>query len=305
MKRLVIALIVVAIALVIFTAWWKISLSGVSPSDQKLQTFTIARGDGVREIAKKLHDQGLIRDQVVFFLLVKKEGLEKNIQAGSFELSPAMNLYDLTQKLTVGTEDVWVTIPEGWRSEEILEYLEKQGFNTVGLSWKTDEGKLFPDTYRVPKQITTEEIHQLLKKTFIKKVDNVSDQNLILASLVEREAKKESDRPLVASVLKNRLDAGMALDVDATIQYILGKPGNWWPKEVLLDDLKIKSPYNTYLNSGLPPGPICNPGLSSIKAALSPAQTDYLYYLSDKSGTIHFAKTLQEHNSNVAKYLNQ
>lgn len=288
------------------SVWWKIFLSPVNPDDQKPQTFVIAKGDGVREIAKKLRDENLIRDQVAFFLLIKyKLGIEKNIQAGSFQLSPAMSAQELAQRLTVGTEDLWITIPEGWRSEEILDYLQKQGLETSGQKWQADEGKLFPDTYRIPKQMNIDAVHQLFKNTFVQKVGTISAQNIILASLIEREAKKEVDRPLIASVIKNRLEAGMALDIDATIQYAVGRvPGDgWWKKELTVDDLKIKSPYNTYLNPGLPPGPICNPGLSSIQAAIYSAKTDYLFYLSDKQETIHYARTLSEHNVNVAKYL--
>lgn len=297
MKRVVITAVVTVVITAIFIFWWRWSLSPVNPADTKVQPFSISRGDDVREIANKLRNQGLIRNKVTFFLIVKKIGIEKKIQAGSFELSPSLSTYNIAQELTRGTEDVWITIPEGLRSEEILESLGRTG------DWHSDEGYLFPDTYRVPKQASTEEIRHLFKKTFAAKVGSVSSQTVILASLVEREAKHESDRPLVAGVLKNRLDSGIALGVDATIQYILGKPGNWWPKEILLDDLKIKSPYNTYLNPGLPPGPICNPGLSSIKAAQNPTPTDYLFYLSDNTGTIHYAKTLSEHNTNISKYL--
>lgn len=293
MKRIGTLFLVLLLLGAFFLAWWKVTLSAVNSFDTQARPFVVARGDGVREIAKKLRDQGLIRDQVAFFLLVKRLGIEKNIQAGSYKLSPAMPVHTIAQKLTLGTEDVWITIPEGWRSEQILEYLGKIG------NWKQDEGKYFPDTYLIPKQMALEDIRQLMLKTFVQKVGEVSSQTLILASLVEREARKEIDRPLVASVLKNRLEAGMALDVDATVQYALG----FWKKDLTTEDLKIKSPYNTYLNPGLPPGPICNPGLSSIKAAQNSAQTDYLYYLSDKTGTIHYARTLSEHNTNVAKYL--
>lgn len=297
MKRLFIAFVTIITVIIVSVFWWKISLTPVNSSDTKLRTFNVLKGDGVREITNALRDQGLIRNKIALFLLIKKLGIEKNIQAGSFQLAPSMSAYDLVQKLTLGTEDIWITIPEGWRSEQILEYLGQKG------NWKIDEGYLFPETYRLPKQMPLEDIRSLLKKTFLEKVGTISVQDLVLASLIEREAKTETDRPLVASVLKNRLDAGMSLDVDATIQYILGKPGDWWPKEVLLDDLKIKSPYNTYLNPSLPPAPICNPGLSAIKAARSPAKTDYLYYISDKSGVMHYAKTLSDHNANVAKYL--
>lgn len=303
MKRLPAAFLVLLLIGAFLFAWWKITLAPTNPYDTQSRPFVITQGDGVRDIAKKLRDQGLIRDQVSFFLLVKRLGIEKNIQAGSYQLSPAMPVHEIAQKLTVGTEDLWITVPEGWRSEEILEYLGEQGFNVQAANWQNDEGHLFPDTYLIPKKDSAEKLRVLFTKTFAQKADGVSGEALIMASLIEREARKESDRPLVASVLMNRLQAGMALDVDATVQYALGKPGNWWKKDLTVDDLKVKSPYNTYLNPGLPPGPIANPGLSAIKAAQNPAQTDYLFYLTDKQGTMHYAKTLQEHNANVAKYL--
>lgn len=306
MKRVTAVLVVLAAVLISFFVWWKVSLLPVNPQDTKLQAFIIAKGDGVREIAKKLRDQGLIRDQIAFFALVKwRLGIDKNIQAGSYRLTPSLSLYDLASKLTSGTEDLWITIPEGWRSEEILEYLKAQGFNVDDANWGPEEGKLFPDTYLIPKQMTISAVHDLLRQTFDTRTAGltITPQTLILASIVEREARHADDRPLVASVLLNRLNIGMKLDVDATVQYVVGKSGDWWPKQLSLADLKVKSLYNTYTNNGLPPAPISNPGLSAINAALHPAQTDYLYYLSDKAGTIHYARTLDEHNSNVAKYL--
>lgn len=305
LKRLLLAIGLALLLAIIAISWWKISISSVNPKNTSSQSFIIAKGDGVREIARKLKDAGLVRDQVAFFILIKKLNIERNIQAGSFKLSPAMSAYDVALKLTRGTEDVWVTIPEGWRSEEILEYLATQGFNTKDVDWRADEGKLFPDTYLIPKESSASAIHDLLRRTFDAKTAGlkIDRQTLILASLVEREAKFAADRPLVASVLLNRLNIGMKLDVDATVQYTLGKPGNWWPKDLTLDDLKIKSPYNTYLNAGLPPSPIANPGLSVINAVISAPRTDYLYYVSDKTGHLHFASTLDAHNANVAKYI--
>ena len=131
------------------------------------------------------------------------------------------------------------------------------------------------------------------------------DQVVILASLVEREARTDANRAKVADVLIKRFKSGMALDVDATVQYILGKQkdGGWWKRELTLEDIKTKSPYNTYQNSDLPPGPICNPSLSAIKSVIYPEANPYYFYITDKQGVMHYAKTLEEHNQNVAKYL--
>jgi UPF0755 protein len=132
------------------------------------------------------------------------------------------------------------------------------------------------------------------------------DQTITLASLVEREGRTDADRPMIAGILLNRLHQKMPLQVDATLQYALGYQPfekSWWKKELTDDDKKINSAYNTYANPGLPPGPIANPGLASIKAAIYPTATDYLYYLHDSTGAIHYAKTVEEHNANVRKYL--
>ena len=129
---------------------------------------------------------------------------------------------------------------------------------------------------------------------------------VIIASLIEREARFSEDRPLISSVLHNRLSIGMKLDIDATVQYALGyheDKKNWWKKGLTLKDLEINSPFNTYTNPGLPPKPIANPGLASLQAALDPANTEYLYYISDKTGHNHYAKTLLEHNANIKRYL--
>ena len=298
MKRLGIFLVGLTALLIAAVFWWKVSLTPVNPANRQTQTFIVARGDGVREVSKKLKDTGLIHDQIAFFLLVKKMGIEKNIQAGSFQLSPSLSSYEIANRLTVGTEDVWITIPEGWRSEEIIKYLQEQNIPGPEVGWN-EEGKYFPETYLVPKQMTIEEVRNLMRRTFEVKVPETTQDQLIVASLVEREAKRSQDRPLIAGVIYNRLQVGMKLDIDATIQYALGS----WKKDLTLEDLQIKSLYNTYTNLGLPPAPICNPGLASIEAAINPAQTDYLYYMHDKNGVAHFAATIEEHNANVAKYL--
>jgi UPF0755 protein len=291
LKRLWFSLGLLAILIFGFVVWWKISLSPFS-ADKKTKTFIVEKGDGIKEVSVRLREANLVRSKIAFFLW-ERFFVKKTLQAGTFELSPSMDAPEIANRLTLGQEDVWITIPEGWRSEQILTLLNKTG------DWKADEGKYFPETYRVPKDIDLEALRQLMLKTFSQKAPNITKDQLIVASLIEREAKNSTDRPLIASVVYNRLGAGMSLDIDATIQYALGV----WKKDLTLEDLKIKSPYNTYINVGLPPSPICNPGLASIQAAISPAKSDYLFYIHDSSGTAHFAKTLDQHNANVAKYL--
>lgn len=311
MKRLGFATVVFLAGLVLAVGWWKHSLSPVDNINRSTKTFVVNKGDGVKEISVNLKNAGLIRDQVSFFLL-ERFFIKNSPQAGNFQLSPSMSAQEVAEKLTVGTQDVWVTIPEGWRSEEIKDFLIKKlpaiaadpMFKTV--SWREYEGKLFPDTYLVPTEIGSSKFLGLMLENFSQKVNfPVTQEQLIIASMVEREARREQDRPLVASVITNRLEIGMKLDIDATVQYAVGQTqkDGWWKQELTIDDLAIKSLYNTYTNPGLPPGPICNPGLSAISAAANPAKSDYLYYVADKKGITHFARSLEEHNANIAKYL--
>ena len=177
-----------------------------------------------------------------------------------------------------------------------------------------NEGYLFPDTYLIPKDADIDKVISIMRNNFNSKIAEAGisgdDPNLaryvIIASLIEREAKHDADRSLVSSVINNRLRIGMKLDIDATIQYALGYQENekrWWKKSLTREDLRLESPYNTYLNNGLPHLPISNPGIVAIKAALNPADTDYLYYVSDSSGKNHYAQTIEGHNANIKTYL--
>lgn len=324
MKKRFLVLIIVLLAFGVGAFfWWKTSLMPVNPADKSIKTFVVNKGSNLKETIKSLHDQGLIRDQIAFFLLIKKMDLERRVQAGSFKLSPSLSAFDLANKLTVGTEDRWITILEGWRSEEILEYLQNEQIDSGNWTvqsqaklWANDEGKLFPDTYLIPKEASIDYVHKLLTKTFEQRITDqmrkdasasglTVDQVVILASLVEREARTDESRAMVADVILKRLKNRMALDIDASVQYSLGKQanGSWWKKELTLDDVKLKVPYNTYQNPGLPPGPICSPSLSAIKSVIYPTSNPYYFYITDKQGVMHYAKTLEEHNVNVSKYL--
>lgn len=317
MKRLLVASGILIILLIAAIFWWERGLLPLDASNKTSQIFVIKNGEGVREIANNLRAQRLIRDPVVFFLLTKLGGLDKKIQAGDFRLSPSMSAQDVATNLTHGTLDIWVTIPEGLRADEIADIL-KVKIPSYKESWRTEleqnEGYLFPDTYLIPRNADINLVLALLKNNFQKKYDGVKEtkttaltdtQTIILASIIEKETKFAEDRPLVASVFINRLNIGMALGSDPTVMYALGYQANtktWWKKDLTVDDLAINSPYNTRKNPGLPPGPISNPGLSSIDAALNPAKTDYLYFFADKQGHLHFATTLEGHNANIAKY---
>jgi len=286
--------------------------------DQKVKIFVIQKGEATDSIVKKLHKDGFIRSSSAFKLLLYKEGLIGKIQAGDFRLSSTMNAQKIAQELTHGTLDSWITLIEGWRSEEIGSYLVNQGFDIDINYWlsiinhSNFEGFLFPDTYLIPKEASAEAVIKILRDNFDQKIEalvpSIQKSNLdlkeivILASIVEREAKHEEDLSVVAGILIKRWRNDWPLQVDVSVQYIIGKEENWWPK-VKKTDLKVDSSYNTYLYPGLPPAPICNPGFSTIKAVIDSQQSEYWYYLSDKQGQMHYAETLEEHNQNIQKYL--
>lgn len=315
MNKSVIVTILLIAAIGIFAFWWGQGTAPVNSKDNTQKMFVVQQGQSIRDIATSLKNDGLIKDTVVFFLLVKKLGIEGKIQAGTFRLSPSMTTEQIANNLTVGTEDIWVTIPEGKRAEEVAEILEKSLPN-YDSSWKTaliqHEGYLFPDTYLIPATADLPLVVSLMRDTFEEKYKTITNTTgltkkdiVIIASLIEREAKHDNDRPLVSSVIHNRLEIGMALQLDATVQYLLGYQAyekNWWKKAVTLADLTIPSAYNTYKNPGLPPTPIANPGLAALKAAANPATSNYLYYIADKNGINRYAKTLDEHNANIRKF---
>jgi len=300
--------------------WWNDAIAPFDSTDTAPITFSVSKGDNIREIASHLAANRLIRSPIGFYLLVKFMGIERQIQAGEFRLQRTMTSSSIAKELTHGMMDTWVTILEGWRVEEIatklakeLEIPEKEFLSIA------QEGKMFPDTYRVPKDASAGAIVTLLQENFVKKISGkmledaknknmTLDEVLILASIVEREGKTEVDRPVIAGVLLNRLDKGWPLETDATLQYALGyqsKEKTWWKKELTDDDKLVDSPYNTYQNSGLPPGPIANPGIQAIKAVIYPKKTDYMFYLHDAKGNVHYAKTLEEHERNIETYLNR
>lgn len=317
MKRIIAVVILILVFVIISIFWWQKGVLPVNSQNNTPKIFVVKNGQGVREIANNLKQEGLIRDPVVFFLITRKGDLDKKIQAGDFRLNPSMNAYEVAVSLTHGTLDIWVTVPEGYRAEEIADILAEKIPN-YDKNWRQvlnqNEGYLFPDTYLIPRDADINTIISIFKNNFQTKYDsvksiktnNLSDtQTLVLASLVEREAMLEEDRSLVASVIYNRLSIGMKLDIDATLQYALGYQEDdkrWWKKGLTNEDKKINSLYNTYTNPGLPPRPISNPGLSAISAALNPAQTDYLYYITDQNGKNRYATSLEGHNANIEKY---
>ncbi len=307
------------LALVFGNVWWGASVKAVS-GDTSEKDFLIVKGSSASQIGTKLEEEGLIRRSLAFRIYVQITGKSKSIQAGEYSLSPSYSLIKMVDILSKGPIEVWVTIPEGLRREEIADKFaagltkkDKQTFVLEFLaSSKTKEGYLFPDTYLFPKTASASAVVAKMLSTFDQKTaqfqEGISasklslDEIVTLASIIERETKTEAERSVVAGILFNRLDIGMGLQADATVQYAVGTSENWWPV-LTKEDLTNHSPYNSYRFRGLPPTPIANPGLASLRAAIFPQESDYLYYLHDAKGQIYYAATLEEHNENIRKYL--
>ena len=307
---------------------------GSQPRNETM-VIHVDNGDSADTIANKLQQSGVIESARLFRLLTSLMGVGDKLEAGDYEFGKGESTAVIVQRISHGiTAFRSVTIPEGLRSEEIAALLEREGvlpardFTSAlsdgysvsflsGLSpGRTLDGFLFPATYGIPQQLTAHdmvqhmlaafdqryksEIQQLLPSTRLSLLEVVT-----LASIVEREAQVPSERPIIASVFLNRLASGVPLQADPTVQYaIAGDPASvaqygYWKRELTANDLSIDSPYNTYVHPGLPPSPISNPGLSSIRAVLKPAQTDYLYFVARADGSHAFATTLEEHQRNV------
>ncbi len=313
--------LIICIALITVVAVVTLSLGPINSAQTETQSFVVAKGQGTISIGNKLSEAGLIRNPLIFRLVVRQQGLSSQLQSGTFELSPTMSVLQIAQVLTQGTEDLWITVLEGWRTEEIAGMLSRQElplFDEVEFMKlaKPSEGYLFPDTYLVPKQSTAAQLYQLLTTTFDRKIEkglavqlNASQRSMAdvitMASLVQREAQSEEDMRHVAGILWNRYDINMPLQVDATLQYVAitkAESGKWWTPPSAADKA-IVSPYNTYLNTGLPPYPIANPGLTAVKAAAEPIVTEDLFYIHDRQGLIHYATTYEQHQKNIDLYL--
>jgi UPF0755 protein len=301
--------------LVIFVAYLIFYFISPPKSFPQKSSFTIGYGTPLGVISYKLKNEGYIRSRFLFEGLIILKQNEKSISDGEYYFEKPINLIFVALRLTgsnFGLDRLKITIPEGYtrtdiakRCEAVLancsatHFLEK----TIGM-----EGYLFPDTYLLFPSKTEDDLIAKMKLNFENKTKNVFNNNItqseqkdiiIMASILEREANGDEDIKTISGILKNRLRIGMPLQVDATFYYLLGKESS----ELTLSDLKMKSPYNTYVNKGLPPGPIGNPGLKAIEAAMYPSKTDYLYYLHDKKGVVHYAKTNTEHVKNKRLYL--
>lgn len=301
-------------------------------------TFTIYPGESPFSVSERLEEAGLVSSARLFYAYIRYNDLGQKLEAGDYVLSPGMTIPEIAQALQHGKiKEITLTIPEGWRIEQLADYLEKQGIMSAReflASAQRDlwvarydflkevpegaslEGYLFPDTYRLPVPASPQDLITRMLDNFRAKVPPemkarahelgfTLHQVITLASIVEREAVISEERPIIAGVYLNRLRKGMYLQADPTVQYAKGydkATGRWWPSITIEEMSSVQSPYNTFLNPGLPPGPICSPGLDSIKAVLYPAETDYLFFFSRGDGSHVFSKTYEEHLENQKRY---
>ncbi|NMC85900.1 MAG: endolytic transglycosylase MltG [Anaerolineaceae bacterium] len=305
-------------------------------SQSALPSFNIEMGDSVNLIAEKLQAAGLISDASSFRDYLIYKGMDTNILAGTYSFSCALTPVQIAAAIqNPYLENVVFDILPGWRAEEIAAALNRSGIevsaadflavvqNPSGLqlpaylpAGQPLEGFLFPGEYTVPRQISAQQLAQMMIDRFDQEITSTGlnteaslgldfYQKVILASIVQRESYDADERPIIASVFYNRLNSGMKLETDPTVQYALGYSNDygWWKSPLSLDDLQVQSNYNTYLIAGLPPTPIANPDLSALAAVVNPATTDYLYFRAkcDGSGTHVFAQTLEEQNNNACQ----
>lgn len=326
-------LIILMIAIGVF--WYFYNLNTPISSDNQARSFAVAKGWGSTKISQELEKTGLIRNALVFQFYVWTNGISSRLLDGDYFLAPNLNIPRIAGILSHGagnTKEITLTVIEGWNNKDYAKYLSDQGIASSQdffalIEKKADwwdnydflvvkpknldlEGYLFPDTYRVYRDATTQDIVQKMLNNFGNKLTPALRQEIIrqgksindivtLASILEKEVSTDSDRKLVADVFYKRLEKGMPLQADSTVNYASGKSVT----QSSAADLKIDSPYNTYKYKGLPPGPICNPSLSAILAAIYPTANPYWYFLTTPDGKVIYSKTHDEHVAAKAKYL--
>jgi UPF0755 protein len=306
-------------------------------------TFVIEPGQNANQISNNLVESGLLPEADLFRNYLRYKGYDSQLEAGIFEINPSLTIPQLASTLLrAQPQDIELVFLPGWRKEEMAEYLRViqpakieadefealvSGGNGLDLSGydflsslpenATLEGFLFPDSYRLPVDATAPQLIYMMLDNFNQRVTPAMRQSfgiqglsvydaVILASIVQREAVVADERPLMVGVFLNRLNAGMPLQADPTVQYALGyleDVGTWWKSPLSAEDLKIDTPYNTYLYPGLPPGPIANPGLTALEAVSSPERSDFLFFVADctseNPGLHVFSRTFEEHLSHV------
>jgi len=332
-KSFTIIFFILGLILVILGITWLYILQPVSKNTD-ITKITIDKGLEADEIARLLEEKKLIRNHRIFLLLVKLKKASRKLKAGEYILSPHMSYFDILGKLEDGEVVLKkFTVPEGmtikliaelWEKynfgklEDFIkaasqtELLSKLGINPDDFGISNLEGYLFPETYQFAEGTDANKVVNLMFQEFYERFGNVlkskanesemSIHELVtLASIIEREANIDSERPTISSVYHNRLRYNRKLEADPTVLYALRN----YKKKLTYEDLEIDSPYNTYKYCGLPPGPICSPGASSILAAINPANNNYLYFVAKGDGTHYFSRTFREHRRAIAKARNR
>lgn len=299
------------VALLLFGLWFANGLRGISGAARE---FVIPKGERRIEIAQRLQEEGVIRSWPHFVMLSYLQ--RRVILAGQFTLSPEDRVTTILR--TLSSEEKRhqvVTIPEGWRREQIADELTKKGVDRAEFLSLTEglEGRLFPDTYFISATPKVQEVVSKLTTNYFDRTKELQPtrEQLIIASIVEREAQRDDERALIAGIYTHRLNIGMKLEADPTVQY--GRdtnliksgapPKEYWQPITVADYQGIISSYNTYRIAGLPPGPIANPGIKSIEAAVRPAATSAVYFFHTGDGNIITSKTHDEHLVNKRRYL--
>jgi UPF0755 protein len=323
-KRLV-AIIVLIVLVGIGQFWYMIFADRSRPGTAT--DVVVPHGATSGDVAELLAQRKVISDPIIFRIVARFRRVDRDLEAGEYVFPPHQTIDQILQELLVGRARVatWVTIPEGFTAVQIADtlahhklgsqlnyqaYFEHQTIVLGGVRTKSLEGYLFPSTYLFPLAVSPELAADILVDQFRKELPGDADrqarrlgytlpQVVTVASLVEREAKADDERALIAGVIYNRLRKGMPLQVDASLEYAFANHHT----EITSADLRTDTPYNTYLHVGLPPTPIANPGLPSLLGALHPERTDYYYYVYKGNGHHAFARTLGEHNANVERYL--
>jgi UPF0755 protein len=308
------------------------------PTNDREMPFVVQPGESVYAVAYNLQNLGLVNDAELFRRVVQYWGADGDIQAGAYTLRPNMTMEEIMGQLQHGRlPAVTVTVPEGWRLEEIAALLQEKSladanaFIAAARAPRADfaflndrpegspagvEGFLFPDTYQMPRDVPAERLIEIMLQNWDRQVpqslrDEAAEKGMslyevaTLAAIVEREAVVAEERPLIAGVYLNRLEIAMNLQSDPTVQYSKGfdaTTGKWWNPMLQEEATTVVSPYNTFLNPGLPPSPICNPGLASIQAVIEPEETNYLFFYAKGDGSHAFALTYDEHLRNEQLY---
>lgn len=304
--------ILIAVAVALLVVWVFFFLAPQQQAEP--EKFVVELNASQSKLTTELKEEGFVNNSSAFkFWLGVWPG---KVRPGSYRVSKEMSTLELVNVLTNRPYQRWVQIPEGLRKEEIAEKVQEKlnwsSYEKKRFLREAQEGRLFPDTYLLKTSYSGEEVARRMNNRFNEKVDELFDKArkknirndtlMVLASIVQREAANEEQMPLIAGIIWNRWLNDRLFEIDATLQYALGEPGDWWPS-VKPEHKKIDSPYNTYKNKGRPPAPICNPGLAAVKAVIFPEETDYFYYLHDSEGKIHLAKTERGHWENIDRYL--